>query len=149
MIRERDPCPEMRRHREMLLISCAVLALALLFQVRADERVAVTGLPEYPLPPTCMSREWFGVRCPGCGLTRSFVHLAHGDWSAAWRSHRLGWLLMAALLLQFPYRIVAMARGGRSPLGTLLPKLFGYALITLLFANWSLDVIAGAVLDAP
>ncbi|HEV3120150.1 MAG TPA: DUF2752 domain-containing protein [Gemmataceae bacterium] len=148
MIRCRDSCREMRRHYEMLLIACAVLVLALLFEVRADEHVVVAGLPDYPLPPTCLSRECFGVRCPGCGLTRSFVHLAHGNWSAAWQAHRLGWLLMAALLAQFPYRIVAMIRGGRSPLGSKLPTLFGYALIGLLFANWFLDLLTRGVRDA-
>jgi hypothetical protein len=136
-----EPYPQMRRHYEMLLISLAVVVLALAFQVRPDERVVVSGWADYPLPPTCMSREWFGVKCPGCGLTRSFVYLAQGDWTAAWQAHRLGWLMAAAVLLQFPYRIIALCRGGRSPLGHWLPKLFGYALIALLVGNWLLELL--------
>src|SRR5215471_1193133 len=111
MIPDRDPCPEMRRHREMLLIALVVVVLSFAFQVRSDDKVVVTGLAGYPLPPACVSRQVYGFKCPGCGLTRSFVHLAHGEWSASWQSHRLGWLLMAAVLLQFPYRIIALWRG--------------------------------------
>jgi hypothetical protein len=135
------PCPEVRRHREMLGIAALVVVFASVFQVRPDERVILTGLPDYPLPPTCMSRELFGLPCPGCGLTRSFVHLAHGDWSAAWRSHRLGWLLATAVLLQFPYRLLALGRGGRSPLSTWVPRWFGYLLITSLLVNWTLEIL--------
>lgn len=29
--------------------------------------------------PLCAMRETFGLPCPGCGLTRAFIHLAHGD----------------------------------------------------------------------
>jgi hypothetical protein len=136
-----DSCCAVRRHREMLGVAVLVVILAFVFQVRPDDRVVVTGLPDYPLPPTCMSREWFGVKCPGCGLTRSFVHLAHGDWAAASRSHRLGWLLAAAVLLQFPYRIIALRRGSESALGTWVPRWFGYLLIAALLVNWTLEIL--------
>ena len=29
--------------------------------------------------PMCAMRDVVGLPCPGCGLTRSFIHLAHGD----------------------------------------------------------------------
>jgi hypothetical protein len=90
-----------------------------------------------------MSQELFGVRCPGCGLTRSFVCLAHGDWAAAWAYHRLGWLLAAAVLIQWPYRLVSLRRPDQRPLGTWLPKMFGYLLIAALFGNWLLEVFFG------
>ncbi len=85
-----------------------------------------------------MSRQWFGLNCPGCGLTRSLIHLAHGDWQASMAMHRLGWMMAAAILLQFPYRISCLRHGHISPLGTRLPKWFGYTLICSLVANWLL-----------
>jgi hypothetical protein len=126
----------------MLLVSTLVVVLALVLQVRADDRVVVAGLSDYPLPPTCMSYAWFGVKCPGCGLTRSFVHLAHGDWTDSFRSHRLGWLMFAAVLVQFPYRLISLASPNRPRLGTLFPRLFGYLLIGLLVGNWLLEMFA-------
>lgn len=134
----------LRRHREMLVITCLIVVLSFLFEVRDDDRVFVHGLPDWPLPPTCLTYQWFGVKCPGCGLTRSFVHLAHGNLAASWQLHRLGWLIAMAVLLQFPYRLWALSHTGKPPLGLVIPKLFGYTLIALLILNWLWDVFRAA-----
>jgi len=131
-----------RRHRFMLVLSSAVVALALLLDVTPAGHVAFRGWPNLPLPSTCMSRSLYGVDCPGCGLTRSLVYLAHGQWRASWDMHRLGWLMGAAILLQFPYRVVGLVRKCDAPLGTRLPKAFGSALIFLLIANWVVGLLA-------
>lgn len=132
---------EVRRHREMLLIAGAVAVFALIFQVRADDRVVVWALPDHPLPHSCPSYIWFGVKCPGCGLTRSIVELVHGHLVSSWRHHRLGWLMAAAILAQFPYRFLALRAGGKPPLGTWFPKMFGYVIILLLLANWAVEML--------
>ncbi|HIQ20041.1 MAG TPA: DUF2752 domain-containing protein [Planctomycetes bacterium] len=125
-----------RHHRMMLALSAAVVVLAATLHVRPDGRVALCFLPRLPLPPTCFSRIVLGTSCPACGLTRSFVHLAHGHVQAAWQAHRLGWLMALAVLLQFPYRTVALASRNPRPLGTRLPQFFGWGLIALLVLNW-------------
>jgi len=87
---ERDKAVSVRHHRWMLLWSAVIVLLAFVLRVRNEERVYFVGLPDYPLPPSCVSYMCFGVRCPGCGLTRSFVYLAQGDWESSWQQHRLG-----------------------------------------------------------
>jgi hypothetical protein len=129
------------RHWTVLVMSTLIVTIACSLSVVGTDRVAIAALPGILLPPTCVSWNLFGIRCPGCGLTRSFVYLAHGDWSAAWQMHRLGWLLFAVLLAQFPYRILALCRPGRPPLGALLPKLVGYLLIGCLLVNWLAEVL--------
>jgi hypothetical protein len=129
------------RHREMLLVATVTVVAACLLQVRSDDRVALRMLDSLPLPPTCLSQQIFGVKCPGCGLTRSFVDLAHGDWECAWKHHRLGWLLALAVLLQFPYRILSLRHPDQQLLGSWLPKAFGYALIASLMGNWLLEIV--------
>ncbi|HEX4417134.1 MAG TPA: DUF2752 domain-containing protein [Kofleriaceae bacterium] len=47
---------------------------------------------------TCWFRGVFHVDCPFCGLTRSFVALAHGELAAAVRFHPAGPLLFAAMV---------------------------------------------------
>lgn len=131
-----------RRHREMLVICLAVVGLAFLLEVHSDQRVAFTFLPGFPLPESCPSRSLFHVDCPGCGLTRSFVHLAHGNWRAAWAIHRVGILLALAVVLQIPYRIAALRSPMGLPLGTSFPKFFGSVLVALLLVNWLAKVIA-------
>jgi hypothetical protein len=123
----------------MLVVAFFVVMLSFLLQVGDGGRVAYRDLPQYPLPPMCGSNAWFGVKCPGCGLTRSFIHLAHGNWAASYRCHRLGWLMAAAILLQFPYRILSIRRNRRPLLGTVFPQVFGYFLIAVLIGNWLVE----------
>lgn len=72
----------------MLAMAGAVVGLAFVLVEVSDGRIAVRGFTRYPLPEGCLTRSLFGLKCPGCGLTRSIIHLAEGDWRASWRSHR-------------------------------------------------------------
>jgi hypothetical protein len=129
-------------HRDVLCAALAVIALAFLLEVRSDQRVAFRFIPDFPLPETCPSRTLFHVDCPGCGLTRSFVHLAHGDWRASWNIQHAGMLLALAVLLQVPYRIAALRAPTGLPLGTTFPKIFGTLLVVLLLVTWLMNLIA-------
>src|SRR5262245_8168583 len=100
-------------HRAVLVLSCAILALARALVVLPDDRIALRGLPAYPLPQCCASRVWLGLRCPGCGLTRSIIQLAGGDRRASWHDHRLGGLMAAVIAFQIPYRLLALRRPDR------------------------------------
>lgn len=130
-----------RHHYEMLVMAGGALLLALVLRVREDGRGVFQGLPDYPLPPSCPTYILFGVKCPGCGLTRSVVELAHGDWASSWHFHRLGWLIGLVILLQVPYRLLALRARGRPPLGRHLPELIGYVLMVALVANWLIDCV--------
>jgi hypothetical protein len=57
-------------------------------------------------PESCMSRRLLGVSCPGCGLTRSFVALAHGQVRESFAFNPMGPVLFAACCFQLPYRII-------------------------------------------
>ena len=129
-----------KHHWTMLLGACAIVVLVFLLEVHADQRVAFRGLASYPLPETCMSHSLFGVDCPGCGLTRSLIHLAHGRWEESIRIHRIGWIMALAVILQIPYRTARILRPDNLPLGSRIPKWFGQALILLLITNWVLNV---------
>ena len=128
-------------HKMMLMFALVVIGFAFFLQTRGAEQVTLNGIP---LPPTCASRTIFGFNCPGCGLTRSFILLAHGDWHAAWQMHRLGWLLGLATIAQIPYRSAALLRPARPPLGQFFPMAFGYLLIGLLIGNWLIERISTA-----
>jgi hypothetical protein len=129
----------------VLVLSTVVLALAIAMVELPGGRVALRGLTAYPLPPSCATRTWFGIKCPGCGLTRSFIHLAEGDLSASWRCHRLGWLLAAAAAFQIPYRLLALRRPGTPQIPGRWMAAAGGVLIALLLVNWLADVVTGRV----
>jgi hypothetical protein len=125
-------------HWEILSICLVVLVAAGLLEVLPDDRVALAALPTHPLPQTCGCRAFLGIPCPCCGLTRSFVHLAHGQWLQAWQAHHLGWLLAGAIVVQFPYRLAAIRWPKREILSERFRRWFGPALIALLIVNWLL-----------
>lgn len=60
------------------------------------------------LPEICTLHARLGVDCPGCGLTRSFIHLAHGDLRAAWTLSPVGLLLFAFIASQIPLTLNLM-----------------------------------------
>lgn len=126
----------------MLSIAVAVVFLAIVLQVRPDQRVAFRPLANFPVPGLCLSQSWFGIACPGCGLTRSFIYLAHGDWQAAWKVHRLGWLVASTTVFQIPYRSACLASRERWRLPNYLTDGFGWLLIVLLIANWLIGFVA-------
>jgi hypothetical protein len=132
-----------RSHREVLALSLLVLILAFGLVELPGGRVAVRGLTGYPLPSSCASRSLLGIKCPGCGLTRSFIHLVEGDWRASWRCHRLGGPMAAVVIFQIPCRLLALRRPGRPPIPARWVAAPGAALIALLILNWLADVVTG------
>lgn len=122
-------------HLQVLVLSVVIVALAMLLQVRADQRVYVTGLSSFPIPESCGMQIMFGQSCPGCGLTRSFIHLAHGDWQRSFAVHRIGWIVALLVAFQIPYRLLALYHpivtvGGHW--GWIIGILVGVAM----FVNW-------------
>src|SRR5438034_10281836 len=64
-------------HWSLLLTSSAILLLAVLMSTQGEDQVLVPIINQ-PLPGLCMTRRFLDVGCPGCGLTRCFISLAHG-----------------------------------------------------------------------
>ena len=62
------------------------------------------------LPP-CTSVQWFGIRCPSCGMTTSWSHLVRGNVLSAFRVNAGGALLGAAAVLCGPWLLVSAIRG--------------------------------------
>jgi hypothetical protein len=82
------------------------------------------------------------MECPGCGLTRSMIHLAHGNIHQSLADHRLGWLIALAILAQFPYRLVLLRSERAAFLSERNASRVGKLLIALLVLNWLLGVPA-------
>jgi len=48
--------------------------------------------------PACWLRAWVGIECPFCGMTRSFVAVAGGDFAGAAHMHLGGPILFAFMV---------------------------------------------------
>jgi len=127
------------RHRFMLGLAVFVVAGAFLLQFNRGGTLRLPGT-RTALPTMCGSRLLFGMDCPGCGLTRSFVALAGGDLGESLRYHRLGWLLALAVVGQIPYRLYKLRELRERVVVRSWPVWFGYSLIAALILNWLLKV---------
>jgi hypothetical protein len=61
----------------------------------------------------CWFRELVHLDCPFCGMTRSFVALAHGDVAAAFRFHPAGPLLFTAMAVALVALVTVFVRRGQ------------------------------------
>lgn len=64
-------------------------------------------LPKLPL---CWFRSLWGVSCPGCGLSRAFCAISHGDLGAAWGFHPFGFAFYATALALVAWPVAVQAR---------------------------------------
>jgi hypothetical protein len=136
--RSGDRASEARWQWMVLVGACLFVVGGLLVDVDRDGSIGLTAARSLKLPVLCPSRLLFGVACPGCGMTRSVTHLLHGRLAESFATHRLGWLMFAAILFQIPYRAWRLSgrtsRFGRPRVAELL--LWGF--VALLIVNWLL-----------
>lgn len=87
----------------------AAAALVLVLSMVLSPSTEMLTLFGQDIPVLCGFRRLTGVGCPGCGLTRSFVFLGHGQ---VWSAFQMNWLgppLFVAVFLQIPLRLYRMA----------------------------------------
>ena len=132
-------------HWSILLAATVVLILAAVLQVRGPETVVIPVV-DVPLPGTCTYKKFVGMECPGCGLTRCFISLAHGQPLAAWYFNPAGILFFAIVAGQIPFRGVQIWRLRRG-LAEIRTGRVGHYLLGLLIcallAQWLIRVFVG------
>jgi hypothetical protein len=133
------------------LVSSAIVLAAALLHLGGDGRLALPGGVLGSLPGLCLTRSVAHMDCPGCGMTRSFVAMAHGDLRQAFRSHRLGPPLFLLVLAQVPLGALALLRPirGHDPtrpyrMGIVSPDCAGLLVTLALVANWAYNLATGA-----
>lgn len=129
--------------RLVALLGClAVLVAAALLSVRDEREVHLAQL-SWTVPELCSYHVITGLDCPGCGMTRSFISLAHGRWLDAFHYHPLGAILFTYIAAQVPFQawqIFRIRRGKRpfrvDPLHSRL--VLAYFVVFLAFGLWRL-----------
>lgn len=107
-----SPSSQWLYHALWLAIPAAALALSCVLDVR-DQRQVVVPLINQPLPELCTFRRMFGIDCAGCGLTRSFISISHGDLVQSLRYNPAGLLLYAMAAFQLPWQSLQLWRLSR------------------------------------
>lgn len=122
-------------HAAILVAAIAVVVLSATLQVRPDQRVQWS--PDFVLPETCAFKMTWGIECPACGLTRSFIYLADGAPYRSLQANWFGWLVALAILFQIPLRTAALTGRARFLHPLLEWQLLTWlALSAILIATW-------------
>ena len=95
--------PDRKFHMVWLCLSAGVVLLSMLMEVRNSQQVTIP-FTQIPLPELCSFRRLTGMDCAGCGMTRCFISLGHGDVPGAWNYNPAGILLYGIVLFQIPFR---------------------------------------------
>ena len=96
---------------DAILLAVCLSGVTLAFVLApGSERVAMFGVE---IPEICVWKRAFGISCPGCGMTRSWVYLAHGDWRTALSMNVLGPIVFLAALFQIPLAALRLWRRRR------------------------------------
>jgi hypothetical protein len=130
-------------HWVFLLLAGGVVVASAALSVRGEQEVVVPWFNR-PLPGTCTFLRVTGVPCPGCGLTRSFISIAHGHPRDAWRFNPAGILFFAVVAFQVPYRawqIVRIRHGRDEHRFTSFDQWTIVGLIGLLLVQWLVTVL--------
>ncbi|OQW96906.1 MAG: hypothetical protein BWK77_03215 [Verrucomicrobia bacterium A1] len=91
---------------------------------------------------TCEFRKWTGIPCAGCGYTRAFQSIAHGNIAGAARDAPVSVLLFAAVVLLLGWNFAGLALrrrlrpGPRAIPGLRARRALIALTILLLAANW-------------
>lgn len=118
-----------RMHWIFLIFSIVVVVSSMTMRIKEETRVTIPGT-DVLVPELCMMKVMSGFPCAGCGMTRSFISLGHGDLMASWNYNPGGIVLFALIAFQIPYRILQLRR-----MKLHLPKL-----------NWGLGMVAVLIL---
>ena len=139
------PAPLPRHWKTLLICSgMLLLAVALRLNARGDVLLPYTSGPA--LPSACLTRQVLHMDCPGCGMTRSFIAMAHGQARRAFSYHRLGPVIFLYVLLQVPLQACVLLTG-RTGLLIVRPRYATaviWAFIIALWLNWGYNLLTGA-----
>jgi hypothetical protein len=131
-----QPTRDRRGHWVVLLGSIVVLIAGLLVDVNAEGGIFLRGLPRVSFPVICPLRRFFGISCPTCGVTRSMVFMLQGRLFESFAVHRLGWLVLAAIVFQIPYRTWCLNCRQNMSVSTRFVQFTLAVFMLLLVVNW-------------
>lgn len=91
--------------REFWVIAGLVMALVIARLLPLPQNGTIGGMPSL-----CPFRNITGLPCPGCGLTRSVVYSAHGQWQQAIAYHPFGPLFLVGAGIALIPAVISLRR---------------------------------------
>lgn len=131
--------------RTVAIVVGAILLALLIVAARLEPNPTGLGTHQQLGLPACTARQWWGVRCPSCGMTTSWSHLMRGNVAAAVRANCGGALLAVLALIGGPWLVVSGVWGRwffGAPQETASLAL-GFATLIVTLIDWSIRLYLG------
>lgn len=90
-------------HVIFLAMSVTIVLLSFVMKFDGGDMVSLPGF-QSPMPETCSSKAYFGLSCPGCGLTRSFISISRGQFGKAWQLNPASFFVYVFVAIQIPWQ---------------------------------------------
>ena len=128
-----------------LVGSLTILVLAAVMSIGTERRVFLPGL-DLPIPELCTLKSRMNIDCPGCGMTRSFIHFAHGRFLDGIRMNPASLLVFLFVAMQVPAAVTRFMLGKFSRIAVAWTRWNEVALIVMpsvAFVQWIIRLSIG------
>ncbi len=99
-------------HGIMLTGSGLIILLSFLMKTDDFQQVFVPGIA-VAMPESCLSKMYFGVDCPGCGMTRAFIRISRGQFVKALQLNLASPAVYLFFAIQVPWHTMQLWRIGK------------------------------------
>jgi len=129
---------EIRLHALFLSMAAVILLMSIFMRTDGDKAVFLPGFSS-PLPESCSSRRMLGIDCPGCGMTRAFISISHGEFARAWHLNHASFVVYFFVAVQIPWHAIQIwkLRRNQRPMNWRLVYMTPVAVVVVLSVNWA------------
>lgn len=94
-----------------IMLTGSVIIILLSFLMKADDsnQVFLPGASA-AMPELCLSKMYFGIDCPGCGMTRAFIRISAGQFGIARQLNSASFVVYSFIAIQIPWHAMQLLR---------------------------------------
>lgn len=94
-----------------IMLTGSVIIILLSFLMKADDsnQVFLPGA-SVAMPESCLSKMYWGIDCPGCGMTRAFIRISAGQFTKARQLNSASFIVYLFVAIQIPWHAMQLSR---------------------------------------
>lgn len=96
-------------HGIILVVSMGIILLSFILKTN-DSNLVFLPCVATPLPESCFTKLYWGMDCPGCGMTRAMIRISHGEFRSAVALNQASPIVYLFFLLQIPWHALQLLR---------------------------------------
>ena len=135
--------PEIYLHLAFFLAALFIIVMSFAMSVAGTKFVYLPGAL-LPMPESCTSKMLLGIDCPGCGMTRAFISISHGQFVHAWNFNPASFVAYLFVAVQLPWQILQMWRiwQRRPPIDNLWIYFLPVVMVVAMISQWLVRIVS-------